>query len=1128
MGDNALELLIKIETQGKQALDELTAATRKQGQEDQQQNAAAVQAHEARGRALASQLRAHKDVGSAAYQSGMQALQAISPVVAEELKLTRASEQAAAALMKPAEAIPEWKRLEEQVRAVTGAQDKAAHGETSKHGLPDLGGLGDAIKDAFGPLGEAGGMLEGFFSKLASAPGLFAGFVTGLGAVAAGMLSLAHGAAEAAHEQVNMAERTGLTVQEVSGFSRAAKVMGVDIHGMVTSMRTLSQALSDNGEEGKKGKQVLSELGVTAYNATGEMKPMGQLWMEIAEGLSGIENPAKRADAAIKLFGRGGLELLPLLRGNFKELVSEVQQFGLQSDVSAQQAAHFQEELNKLSVAWGALKTSMGRKAIGVIEVLFPGMQSNSTRIAELTAKLNATSPTWIHTFYRKQLQDEIDKLKSQDSDAQLSAYTGPKSENRFEHRTTTQAIAENDKAVAAMTAAGSTAEDKVKGLQADVDKLVASLKTGVFPEVNAGAIAEINAKRMQISALEAQMKAQKELTQVQQAADRAVQAAHLAELSGLAKLRAERDIAIDQTRKLGAAGQKAAAEFRQAFDVGGKLEALKELAKVQAELRKGDDDKGRLPADIVKDKSALSEQVGALYMQVQKGTLPLDDLFRKLSDINGQVQDIFIRQNWFEHQEKYANEFTAGLRKKMADDKAALADLKKEWDEGVAPEKGRLQGEQQSIRDAAARQIKLAEVQSMPGDEYSTFNTVTAIKEKAAQDEYDRAMKLAQLHLDDSDRQKDEAKALEALKRGIDDAELDRTIKIYETRKKELEEFRASAGRIFDAITSKGMAGLGDYFKGMMQTFEKTVFQNVATEVFKNLQGQFKLGDAIGGQTQKDAQGNTELTALGRILKGTPLGVDPAKLAQEASMNATKAQTSATVDLKQATVNLTAAMKTRAGTAKSVAAGASDDSKVQGDGDDLIDSVDSALGGDTGRSVSSSASTLASILGKTAILGAAAFGVYSGIQQGGARGAVTAIGSAAGAAAMYDQEPISKSILVGVSLVSGLISSMFGNAAQQFDQAQTAVLANAKYIAPTALNRTVGLTGADVDYDYQGRLRSTDGNKPTTVQFNMNITAMDAKSVMDRSPDIANAVQKELRLGHPVALGIQQAILGT
>jgi hypothetical protein len=38
----------------------------------------------------------------------------------------------------------------------------------------------------------------------------------------------------------------------------------------------------------------------------------------------------------------------------------------------------------------------------------------------------------------------------------------------------------------------------------------------------------------------------------------------------------------------------------------------------------------------------------------------------------------------------------------------------------------------------------------------------------------------------------------------------------------------------------------------------------------------------------------------------------------------------------------------------------------------------------------------------------------------------------------------------------------------------------------------------------------------------------MDAKSFMDRSSDIATAVQKELRLGHPVGLNIQQAILGT
>ena len=164
--------------------------------------------------------------------------------------------------------------------------------------------------------------------------------------------------------------------------------------------------------------------------------------------------------------------------------------------------------------------------------------------------------------------------------------------------------------------------EDKLKALDKDLDDLRGRLKTDVFPAVNAPVIADIRKKQTERDSLAASIKAQqeaeKELAAVQQAADRALQSAHLAELSGLAKLRAERDIAIQQTAKLGKNGQQAAKEFTEAFNISGKVEALKELEKVINDLKKEGPVDANLPADLKAAKSAVRQRAGQAYLAIQ------------------------------------------------------------------------------------------------------------------------------------------------------------------------------------------------------------------------------------------------------------------------------------------------------------------------------------------------------------------------------------------------------------------------------------------------------------------------------------------------------------------------------
>jgi hypothetical protein len=51
--------------------------------------------------------------------------------------------------------------------------------------------------------------------------------------------------------------------------------------------------------------------------------------------------------------------------------------------------------------------------------------------------------------------------------------------------------------------------------------------------------------------------------------------------------------------------------------------------------------------------------------------------------------------------------------------------------------------------------------------------------------------------------------------------------------------------------------------------------------------------------------------------------------------------------------------------------------------------------------------------------------------------------------------------------------------------------------------------------------------NTPSPIQMNLNINAIDSQSILDRSPDIAAAVQKELMLGTGLGQSLQNAVFG-
>jgi len=148
--------------------------------------------------------------------------------------------------------------------------------------------------------------------------------------------------------------------------------------------------------------------------------------------------------------------------------------------------------------------------------------------------------------------------------------------------------------------------------------------------------------------------------------------------------------------------------------------------------------------------------------------------------------------------------------------------------------------------------------------------------------------------------------------------------------------------------------------------------------------------------------------------------------------------------------------------------------------------------------------------------------GLYSGIRQGGGRGAATATASGLAAAGSI-MALASKSLSVAgpIGMIAGsvlglAIPYLFGDPKKNRADEIANTLKTSQYRSPDSINSSMTTAGVYTDYDRFGGVR---GGTPI-VQVIVN--TMNSRSFQENSHEIASAVQRALALGHT---GLQSEI---
>lgn len=185
-----------------------------------------------------------------------------------------------------------------KIRADVDGQNKIV---ALNRGLTSLGTTAAGVTGAMRGLTGASAGLSGALGTLAPLLSV------------AGLAGMVKGTLDAADNMNDLAQSTGVSVEALSRFNKAAAVSGTNLEGVSKGLVKLNKAMVDAATGGKESAETFAALGVNVRGADGQLKSADRVMLEVANRFKAMPDGAAKTALALRLFGKSGAELVPLL-----------------------------------------------------------------------------------------------------------------------------------------------------------------------------------------------------------------------------------------------------------------------------------------------------------------------------------------------------------------------------------------------------------------------------------------------------------------------------------------------------------------------------------------------------------------------------------------------------------------------------------------------------------------------------------------------------------------------------------------------------------------------------------------------------------------------------------------------
>ena len=149
--------------------------------------------------------------------------------------------------------------------------------------------------------------------------------------------------------------RTGLGAQEVGQFGFAARAAGQDVSIFERAMKGLTVAVEEDSKQAEKARATLKSMGVDVASLRNGTASTEEVLLQISRGLEAMPTVWERNEAALTLFKRAGIEIVPVML-ELNENIQRARELGLgPSESDVDRFTGYKKQVEETSALWDQL-----------------------------------------------------------------------------------------------------------------------------------------------------------------------------------------------------------------------------------------------------------------------------------------------------------------------------------------------------------------------------------------------------------------------------------------------------------------------------------------------------------------------------------------------------------------------------------------------------------------------------------------------------------------------------------------------------------------------------------------------------------------------------------------------------
>jgi TP901 family phage tail tape measure protein len=176
-------------------------------------------------------------------------------------------------------------------------------------------------------------------------------------------------------EEINkLSQKTGISAIAMSSFKLALDKSDISFERFTIASKTLAQSMVEAKNSGSIAAKIFDFLKVKTADAAGNLLPMKDVLLDVADAFSKMPDGAQKAMIAVNLFGRGGLDMVKFLnmgKDGLQANIDKAKEYGLVIGTEAAKAGeHFKESMDELKGSLMGVGLTIGNMLLPMAEGL--------------------------------------------------------------------------------------------------------------------------------------------------------------------------------------------------------------------------------------------------------------------------------------------------------------------------------------------------------------------------------------------------------------------------------------------------------------------------------------------------------------------------------------------------------------------------------------------------------------------------------------------------------------------------------------------------------------------------------------------------------------------------------------